>query len=219
VTDDELELPGASRRLILILMSWRVYTREKPARPGLAIVLSALFLVGTVWLASVVTTAKAEPIVLGSRFRSLDWPISFRLPRGSRRVETASAWPEEVQRDGSIGAVAFQIRDAERPGHEDAQLEAVFRILPAGTSAEMAGRMFLGGDFVGGRPISMGPISGLSLRGSPFGPVGQWVAVGCAPEGLAVFVQLIATGSRDRQDRVFHAICESIRFDDWAVRP
>lgn len=58
---------------------WREYTREKPARPGLAIGAAGLAFVGTMCLASLLVNQKNAPL----RMQSLaDWPIEFGLPNG-----------------------------------------------------------------------------------------------------------------------------------------
>ncbi len=58
---------------------WREYTREKPARPGLAIGAAGLAFVGTLGLAALLANQKNAPWTLQSH---ADWPIEFELPAG-----------------------------------------------------------------------------------------------------------------------------------------
>jgi len=58
---------------------WRAYTREKPARQGLAIIIVAIASASVAAFAGAVVSYKATPILSDENRAPDDWPISFKM--------------------------------------------------------------------------------------------------------------------------------------------
>ena len=59
---------------------WRAYTREKPARQGLALIIVALSSAMVAGFAGAVVNYKATPTLATENRAPSDWPITFQLP-------------------------------------------------------------------------------------------------------------------------------------------
>lgn len=59
---------------------WRAYTREKPARQGLAIIIVAVASAAVAAFAGAVVNYKSTPMLSDENRAPSDWPISFKLP-------------------------------------------------------------------------------------------------------------------------------------------
>lgn len=59
---------------------WRAYTREKPARQGLALIIVVVASAAVAGFAGAVMNQKSTPLLTGDDQAPSAWPISFKLP-------------------------------------------------------------------------------------------------------------------------------------------
>jgi hypothetical protein len=178
------------------------------------VILSGAALAVTTWLAWMVTVSKAEP-ALDVVLHPAGWPIHFSLPAALIPAETPDGFTCDLLADGSCGSVAF----FPRTGGGEWELEVAFRVLEARVSAEAALYRLAGAGSESARVIPMGPMKGFLVEAPGAGAVRRLAVVGCTPEGLAVLVELRGAGIGLRQRRLVEAVCRSIRFAEWSVRP
>lgn len=73
---------------------WRAYTREKPARQGLALIIVAVASASVAGFASAVASYKSAPTLTGENRAPSGWPISFQLPDDFE--ETTAIRPSQI---------------------------------------------------------------------------------------------------------------------------
>ncbi|MFQ5424319.1 MAG: hypothetical protein ACE5F9_10110 [Phycisphaerae bacterium] len=183
----------------------RAYTREKPARRGLAIgTLGAVF-AGTVCLALLLTHRRTPPLVEYHEFA--DWPVTFAVPRGYT-LQTAYAFLDDPDPARAGGVAIFSPGD--EAGARTIQFE--YRWLSPGTPQDQAVRATAGVAFEDTEPIDVGPEPGRMvgrLRTTGY----ELVATTCRGDGLAVTVTYRPTTIDAREVREFERICRAIGFE------
>src|SRR5262245_15458848 len=85
---------------------WREYTREVPARPGLALLATSLALCGSLALAYSITNKSTNQDSQGTRRHLSQWPISFILPNSYVDVTLLNSPFDNL--DGSSQCAYFQ---------------------------------------------------------------------------------------------------------------
>ena len=73
---------------------WRAYTREKPARQGLALIIVAVSSAAVAAFAGAVVNYKSTPMLSGENRAPSDWPITFKLPADFE--ETTAIRPSQL---------------------------------------------------------------------------------------------------------------------------
>lgn len=119
---------------------WREYTRETPARPGLAILAAALALIGTTALAWVVVQRANPRRVEAPAY----WPIRFTLP--DRYERTVIDYGESAIEliDGSVGAALYT---SGGPDETIGFIHVRYELLPKSTNFNDAAEVLTGADF------------------------------------------------------------------------
>jgi hypothetical protein len=190
---------------------WREYTREVPARPGLALVATLLCLIGTICLARVVVDRRQAPQKPVQIVRHSQWPVTFELPgrfepvtNQGLRFQDFSGLLDHVlvftdHKASELILVSYEIRD---PGTSAGELLEQ----DSGRASPM-------------EPIDMGIAEGrfLAKVEKEFGPV--YLAAGCTPEGLAVFVQYVTSAPEFRAVQSLRDACKTISWQPWSLRP
>lgn len=191
---------------------WREYTRETPARPGLAIIMAALALAGTTALAWVMTH-RANP---KKEVKLSHWPISFNLPEGLELTyldNQGSQYP--FLSDGTRGQAIFR---AAGDLQSDTAIEVTYLLLEEGSTLDDACNTLIGDE---GPPeaesISFGGFDGVVIATltPSVRPRLTETCVGIHPCGLAVrFIQSLELDDYRRLGR-FERMLFSTRMIDW----
>lgn len=191
---------------------WREYTRETPARPGLAIVMAAVALLGTTALAWMITQ-RVNPQTM----RSLDyWPIRFSLPERfilafKEHENILSEWI-----DGSRDAAIF-LTDGR--SELAAEVAVVYQIFGESDDLDDVAFELLDESVADATPIPMGPVEGRLIKLLTRDEIIRLIAVGMTPGGLAILVEYRTAHYSEVDFARFQKICESIQFQDWSVPP
>lgn len=187
---------------------WREYTRETPARPGLALIMAAVALVGTTALAWLVTQRINPQVVYAINY----WPIRFSLPEQFRQnsleqVKIGSEWIE-----GNEDVALFNSGTTLDP---TGYVVVRYKIFDSGADLNEASVDLLGEALVNSQPVNIGPIDGQIMEtATPRGAI-RLLAVGLTPEGLAISLEYLSTRFSAADFSRFQRICESVEFKDW----
>ena len=194
---------------------WREYSRETPARPGLAVIMAAIALAGNTALAWVMTQ-RANP----SRGVKLSrWPISFSLPEGFELAAVDNSGRYFEYSDGTHGEAIF---DLGGDAHPMGVINVKYLLLDLGSTLDDACDELGPTELSEAESITFGEFKGLMIRGiastSPPALVG--ICIGIHPCGLAVrFEQTLALEDVRRLGR-FESMLFSLKMADWsAPRP
>jgi hypothetical protein len=194
---------------------WREFTKETPARSGLAVIATAAALGCTTALAYFVTTSKAAPTAPQERQALVGWPIKFDLPVGFHRIANADSLQEQLFADGIRGSLTYVSVDRRQV---KAVLEVHYRVEDAPLATDKMFRTMTGFSLDDTKEIQIGPLSGLvGHREESDGRI-VYSAVACLPEGLALQFEMQTANDGPRQVKEFERICSSVEFKDWAIR-
>ncbi len=192
---------------------WREYTRESPARKGLALAASAAALAGTVAMAYALTNLRTAPLEVTRRIHPPYWPISFELPESWVRRSLDINFLEPEQVDELIGRITFEDR---RRGQEVvARATVLFTLLEPGDSVE---------DFIGSLPDDATMASGTVRIGDWGGSVIRFddpearnvrAAAAVSPDGLAIAVICEHAHATTTAERLVERIAASVRAEAW----
>lgn len=214
--------PGLANRVVRRLhrdyapnAMWREFTKETPARSGLAVIATAAALGCTTALAYFVTTSKAAPAAQQERQSLAGWPIKFDLPVGFQRVANVDDWQEQVSADGTCGSLRY-VRVDRRQG--PAILEVHYRVEDGPLETDKVFRSMTGLSSEGAKEIPVGPLSGLVGHHEESDGSVVLSAVACLTEGLALHFEMQAANDGPRQEKEFERICSSAEFKEWAIR-
>lgn len=194
---------------------WREYTRESPARKGLALAASAAALAGTVAMAYALTHLRTSPLVATRRIHPPYWPISFELPESwvRRSLDVNFLEPEPEPVDELIGRITFEDR---RRGHEVvARATILFTLLePGDTVEEFIGSLPDGATLTSGT-VQIGDWNGSAIRFDDPEARGVRAAAAVSPDGLAIAVICDHAHATTTADRLVERIAASVRAEAW----
>ena len=188
---------------------WREYTREVPARPGWALLSTALALCGSLGLAYSLTGKHQVPAGLNERRHLPHWPISFVLRSSFVEVTDQYAIDSldgERQRAvfaspsgaGETVVLSYELSAEDQSGD---QFNAVAR--------DERGEIHL---------IDMGICQGsCMIVRTPHGT--GFLAEGMTDSGLQIRVQYTSGEPEFRALRNMREICKSIEWQPWSVTP
>ncbi|QDV91452.1 hypothetical protein RAS2_25510 [Phycisphaerae bacterium RAS2] len=192
---------------------WREYTRESPARKGLALAASAAALAGTVAMAYALTNLRTSPLEATRRIHPPYWPISFELPESWVRRSLDVNFLEPETPDDLIGRIAFE--DRRRGNEVVARATILFTLLEPGDTVE---------DFLDSLPddattasgaVQIGNWTGSSIRFDDPEAQGLRAAAAVSPEGLAIAVICEHAHATSAADRLVERIAGSVRPEPW----
>ncbi len=194
---------------------WREYTKETPARPGWAIVGTAMALASTTALAYI-TVNRSAPTGVGTpaRVSIPGWPISFALPRGFDSMS-----PDEgeiaVSPEGTFG----DLHSVHSAGRRGAAIFTVrFKVENEDVNLTRAFAKWSGQSAADAEPISVGPLKGLAAETTEMSGITKYTAAAVVPAGLIIVIEEDTPGPSSRYRRQFEAVCESVQFKPWFVR-
>lgn len=191
---------------------WREYTRESPARKGLALAASAAALAGTVAMAYAMTHLRTSPLEATRRTHPPFWPISFELPESWVRRSLDVNFLEPEPADDLIGRIAFEER---RRNEVVARATILFTLLEPGDTVE---------DFIGSLPddatmaagdIRIGEWTGSPIRFDDPEAQGLRAAAAVSPDGLAVAIICEHAHATTAAGRLVERIAGSVRAEAW----
>lgn len=193
---------------------WRAFTREKAARPGLAICIMACAFAGTMSLATLLTRQRDMPLQVRHDAFLGNWPIEFGLPGGYQLHVPESRIGSDS--DGAEWGVAVFKYGAGGDPTKTVKMQYRF-FQPASELLDVMHEM-VEPDVVDYDPMEIG-----GNRGGMFQRI-RWashelIAVAVREDGLAVSVTCrfgnIRPGTISSGDQAhFGRICESIVFKD-----
>lgn len=190
---------------------WREFTRETPARRGLALVASGLAFAGAVGLAWVVTSHQPSSTAARRRVSLANWPIAFTLPAEYSWSPGPLMIAEDTGSAGRSGVVSYV---AGKPVLRSSVVIVAFEALPAGTTVGEAAEKLTGSALADPQPIAMGPMTGQVAHRRTSGGQPAMVAVACQPSGLAVVVEVSSQAKTGQPERILQSICRSIALKD-----
>jgi hypothetical protein len=205
---------------------WQEFSRETPARPGMAIVASALALAISTASAVTLVHKRERPINLPVDELLDGWPIAFSLPKDCDPFSSIheddlplsqlnfDGMPLYTAKSGSYGAMAYHY--LESPS-EQALILISFRVLDDASSLQQAFSMLTGVDPASAEATKVGPFDGLSYLSSSILTDGRMMAVGWDPSGLAVLVECRCPNSGAANRRIFRSVCASVKPVEWWV--
>lgn len=192
---------------------WREYTRESPARKGLALAASAAALASTVAMAYALTNLRTSPLEATRRIHPPYWPISFELPESWVRRSLDVTFLEPEPSDDLIGRITFE--DRRRDNEVVARATILFTMLEPGETVE---------DFIGSLPddaasvpgsVQIGQWTGSLIRFNNPEAQGLRAAAAVSPDGLAIAVICEHAHATTAADRLLGRIAASIRAEAW----
>ncbi|MBN2562559.1 MAG: hypothetical protein JXQ75_16665 [Phycisphaerae bacterium] len=186
---------------------WKEFTRETPARRGLAIFVSSLAFAGTVGLAWYVTSTGWSLLPDGGVQSPANWPIVYTLPEVYSWARAPQSRTVEVLPDRSVGIETYI---SQHGGRELGMLAITFEVRREGTTPSEAAPRLVGSELADTRSIQMGPMIGEMAQMSLGDDGANLVAVGCLPTGLSVGVKYVSLRDRTEAVRAFEAVCASI---------
>ena len=199
---------------------WTEFTREKPARRGLALLTTFVALAGTTGLAWTMTSARAAPTLDSRDQFPPGWPFAFTLPSGYSWSPQGLTGAGDSLADGNGGLAAYL---GETPIGDRASLVILYGFLSDKSTPELIRRELSITDLAAGRPIRIGPIDGHVVSvGIPSRRGAQqtrFLAGGSLPVGLAVRIDFQTTSDSEDASRAFEELCRSVTFKDWWIEP
>jgi len=195
-----------------------LYSIERPARRGLAVLLNGLALAAVLGAAWVVSDARSGaesgveeiPAAVPS-----DWPFVFDLPPKYEWSMEATPLGRRVLVGGDSGAVAFLGRGEQRM----VLLVVSYAVLSPGVTPRQVAEALDVGRWVESEPVRLGPLRGRWGESSSAGRQPALLFAAATPEGLGVAVEFQGNGRRWELEETFRSVCRSITFRDWWVAP